>query len=74
MGKLSDARLDKADRSVFAKLPNNDLKLNYGDGTGVNVHFKGFEEYASQLYIAFAQANDQLHYLEPPGSYRLQDG
>jgi hypothetical protein len=33
-----------ADHSVFAKLPNNDLKLNYGDGTGVNVHFKGFEE------------------------------
>jgi hypothetical protein len=29
---------------VFAKLPTNDLKLNYGDGTGLNVHFKGFEE------------------------------
>lgn len=34
----------RADDSVFSKLPNNDLKLNYGDGTGVNVHFKGFEE------------------------------
>jgi glucose-6-phosphate 1-epimerase len=34
----------RADNSVFSKLPNNDLKLNYGDGTGVNVHFKGFEE------------------------------
>jgi len=37
-------RLSGADSSVFSKLPNNDLKLNYGDGSGVNVHFKGFEE------------------------------
>ena len=34
-------------RRVFSKLPNNDLKLDYGDGTGINVHFKGFEEYVS---------------------------
>lgn len=34
----------RRDRRVFSKLPNNDLKLDYGDGTGVNVHFKGFEE------------------------------
>jgi len=41
---INPVRTSEANSSVFSKLPNNDLKLNYGDGTGVNVHFKGFEE------------------------------